>query len=125
MPVPKPKRDAESWADAIHKLENEGACRVCSMHGEDTNGPLEAAHSINQAAQDVILTGPRGGQYMYVQPDAVVPLCSMHHRRYDARGLDLLPYMSVPEQINAVDAAGGIYAALRRLCPLEYGKGAA
>lgn len=107
------------------KLENEAVCRVCSMDGDDTNGRVEAAHTINRKAQDVLCTGPRGGEYMYVQPDAVVGLCGYHHRIYDARGLDILPYLSVAEQLNAVDAAGGIFAALRRLCPVEYGKGAA
>lgn len=118
----EPKR---IWADAIKKLEDEGSCRVCAFHGDDTNGPLEAAHTINRKAQDEEITGPRGGRQLYVNPLHIVPLCSMHHRSYDARGLDLLPYLDLDEQEATIKPAGGLEGARKRLVPSDYRKGVA
>ena len=121
----KPTRTRESWQDAIMKVESEGACRVCSLDGEETNGRVEAAHTIGRKAQDVLCTGPRGGEYVYVSPDSIVPLCSYHHRLFDARGLDLLPYLDLDEQEASIRPAGGIEGARKRLVPSDYRKGAA
>jgi hypothetical protein len=44
----------------------------------------------------------------------IVPLCPQHHREYDARTLDLLPYLTLAEQAAAVEHVG-IVRALRRL----------
>lgn len=111
-----------SWKAALEKVEAEGQCRVCG-----TTEYLDAAHTISRKAQDVEVTGSRGGRHIYVMPDSVVPLCNGFangcHGLYDGRELDLLPYLSIDEQLNAVDAAGGIEMARRRLCPSEYAKG--
>ncbi len=112
------------WTDALMKVEAESACRVCSRDGDETNGPLEAAHTIGRK-HDEEVTGPRGGRQMYVNPLHIVPLCSMHHRSYDARGLDLLPYLNLDEQEATIKPAEGIENARIRLCPLSYRKGAA
>jgi hypothetical protein len=82
---------------------------VCGGH------PTELAHTVGRSRQDVDAIGPNGGRSLWVNPDAVVPLCKNHHMDYDGRRLDLLPYLSVDEQINAVDAAGGIELARNRL----------
>lgn len=103
----QPKRD---WRGAIEKIESEGCCRVCG-----DSGYVDAAHTIGRAKQDKEIEGPRGGKCLYVNPDSVVPLCSSHHRMYDSRRLDLLPYLYLPEQVNAVEAAGGIALANKRL----------
>lgn len=113
----KPKR---VWNDALDKVEAEGECRVCGA-----TDYIEAAHVVSRKAADVEMVGPKGGRYLYVKPDAVVPLCGPFsanncHGTHDGRELDLLPYLTVEEQLCAVEAAGGIEMARRRLCPSEY-----
>ena len=105
----KPLR--RDWtSEAIPKVEREGCCRVC---GSSEN--LEAAHTIGRRWQDERVEGPRGGTYLLVKADAVVALCLHHHKLYDARKLDLLPYLYLPEQVFAVETAGGIASANKRL----------
>lgn len=102
------------WRDAIRKRDREQRCRVCG----ETRG-LEIAHIIGRK-HDAILTGPKGGQYRYVHPDSVVPLCGAFtdnfcHGAYDRRELDLLPYLHVHEQSRAVEDAGGVLSMLGRV----------
>ena len=72
-------------------------CRVCG------NLPVDAAHIVPRSV------APNAGE----TEDAIVPLCREHHRQYDAGQLDVLPYLTLPEQAHAVTAAGGIVGALR------------
>ncbi len=102
------------WRDAIRKIEREARCRVC---GETRD--LEAAHIIGRVA-DPLVVGPRGGESRYVHPDAIVPLCggftdNFCHGAYDRREIDLLPYLHIHEQVRAVEDAGGILSALKRI----------
>ena len=46
--------------------------------------------------------------------DNIVPLCRDCHTEYDQHRLDLLPFLTLPEQIAAVRQAGGIALAYRR-----------
>lgn len=101
-PSKKPRKD---WALARAKVDAEGRCRVC---GSTEN--LQAAHLIGQAKQDHEVDGK-----IIVQPHSILPLCEPHHRAYDAHCLDLLAYTTLVEQVAAVEAAGGIYLANRRL----------
>lgn len=101
----KRKQVRRDWSDAEIKRQ---PCRVCG------NPNAELAHLIGRS-RDVVLRGPRGGEYRYVHPDSVVPLCSEHHRLYDERRLDLLPHATLEEQIRAIEDAGGIVAAYERL----------
>jgi hypothetical protein len=101
-------------AEARAKIEREGRCRVC---GESRD--VDMAHVVGKK-HDAILTGPRGGQYIYVHPDSVVPLCGAFtdnfcHGAYDSHALDLLPYLNQDEQERAVQDAGGLIAALNRV----------
>lgn len=100
------KRD---WTAAIDKVQSEGACRYCGL-SED----LQAAHIVGRE-HDPLEVGPRGGETRVVLAESVVPLCSFHHGMYDARELDLLPFLYVDEQAHAVRVAGGIVMALRRI----------
>lgn len=102
------------WREAQRKVEREGQCRVCG-----SERGLEAAHVIGRR-HDPVIQGPRGGEYRYVHPDSVVPLCggsvlNTCHPDYDARKLDLLPYLHLHEQVRAVEDAGGILSALKRI----------
>ena len=108
----KIKRD---WSEAIKKVEKEGRCRVCGH-----NRFLGAAHVIGRE-HDAEVVGPKGGRTRFVHPDSVVPLCGSFsdyscHELYDARRLDLLPYLNLYEQIRAVEDAGGIELARNRIC---------
>ena len=105
------------WTDAHRKVEEEGKCRVCGA-GEY----LEPAHVIGQKC-DPVLVGPKGGEYKYVHPDAIVPLCGSFsekncHSLYDRRTLDLLPYLNSDEEERAVHDARGIISALKRVSPM-------
>lgn len=112
-----------NWFDAIAKRDEEGQCRVCEREpGEvfkDGVGfytiSLEAAHTISRARQDVLTVGPRGGETLYVKPESIVPLCTDCHLEYHAMVLDLLPYLTLEEQLDAVRAAGGLALAYERL----------
>ena len=90
------KRD---WRAAEQKRTN--WCRMCAKVGR-----VELAHVIGRARDD------RSG---LVNPDSVVPLCQTCHREYDAGRLDLLPFLTVDEQVQAVRDAGGLEAARRRI----------
>lgn len=110
-------RIREDWQDANEKR---GACRVCG-----TWEGVELAHTIGKARQNEERVGPRGGVCMYVPPDAVVPLCgpattsSTCHGKLHAGTLDLLAYLTIEEQLNAVEASDGIYLAMQKLTVKE------
>lgn len=110
----QPRRD---FSDARNKVEEEGKCRVCGIpDGSYIDGHLvhlEAAHVIGRKHDEVIV-GPRGGEILTVKPESIIPLCGDCHRQYDSRRLDLLAYLTLPEQVEAVRAAGGIFAANER-----------
>jgi len=91
------KRD---WSEARAKVDAEGRCRVCGW-GEGLV-KLEAAHVISRA---------QGGTD---DPRGIVPLCWECHRAFDARRLDLLPFLMNDEQAYAVSLVG-IVSAYRRL----------
>jgi hypothetical protein len=97
------RRIRRDWSAARTKLAAEGVCRVCA--GE----PVQAAHLIGRRHDRAGEQGARA-----VDPDDIVPLCEVCHRAYDARRLDLLPYLTRAEQARAVELVG-LMAALRRL----------
>lgn len=89
------------WSAAEFKRTD--YCRMCAKPGK-----IELAHVIGRNRDE------RRGATVLVNPDSVVPLCDECHRRYDAHDLDILPILSLDEQVAAVRDAGGIIAALRR-----------
>jgi len=90
-----------NWADARRKVTDAGRCRVCRT----SNPPIDAAHVIPRSL------APNGGEHA----DAVVEMCRKCHVDYDCHQLDLLPYLSLAEQLSAVTVAGGIEAARRQI----------
>ena len=92
---------------ARQKLEREGMCRVC---GDQNLDHLDCAHTWDRSL----------GSSGFDTPELCVPLCSKIkggtgcHDRYDARRLDLLPHLSLDEQVALVRAAGGIERARNR-----------
>jgi hypothetical protein len=109
------------WVDAREKIDGQ-PCRVCGQ----TWG-VEAAH-IAQRKHD---KRERGATVVRVEPAGVVPLCgpattsSTCHGQFDAGTLDLLPYLSLDEQLEAVRALGGIEAARRRIMGAQAWRAAA
>ncbi len=105
MKTSAPKRD---WSEARDKVEEEGRCRVCLVpDGSYVDGErvyLEAAHIIGRE-HDEVIAGPKGGKTLVVGRDSVVPLCRSCHAQYHAHRLDLLPYLFLPEQVEAVRAS--------------------
>lgn len=113
----QPKR---IWDDARAKVEEEGRCRICGRAQD-----LEAAHIMGRKYDR---PASPGSKTLYVNPESIVPLCgswngsaqaSCHHR-VDAHELDLLGYLTQPEQVQAVMDCGSIETARRRLAPSEY-----
>ena len=113
----KRKSLRRDWTDARAKVEREACCRFCGFSGA-SQSLLEAAHIIGRK-HDPILAGPRGGKYIYVHPDSTIPLCGPFthgncHMEYDQGNIDILPHLTLHEQVRAVEDAGGIVSALRR-----------
>lgn len=89
------------------KVEDEGKCRVCGAPARQ----CDAAHTWDRSL----------GKSKFDDPDLTVPLCSeikgaleCCHNKYDKRQLDLLPYLTLDEQVAMVRAAGGIERARKR-----------
>lgn len=101
------------WKEAVVKRDEEGRCRVCG-----SNQNVQIAHTIGRE-NDIEIDRANGRRVLWVDPNDTVPLCGPFandcHGKYDGRRLDLLPYLTLQEQIAAVRAAGGIYSALKRL----------
>lgn len=93
------------WTDARAKVDAEGVCRVCA-----SSERVQAAHTVGRFRDPEVRRGVRR-----VLADAIVPLCAPCHARYDGHELDLLPFVDLDEQIQAVRDAGGIESARRRL----------
>jgi 5-methylcytosine-specific restriction endonuclease McrA len=90
------------WREARQKVEREGfRCRVCRSSFQ-----VEAAHVIPRSLAPGVGTN--------MSADNIVPLCRECHVEYDQHRLDLLPALTLPEQVAAVRQAGGIALAYRR-----------
>lgn len=92
------------WGEARKKLADEGVCRICG-----TASSLEAAHVAGRKYDERVTKNKA-----VVHPDDIVPLCRDHHTQFDHHEIDLLPYLTVPEQTRAVSHLG-IMGALRRV----------
>lgn len=111
----QPDRD---WTDANAKVELEARCRVCGYEGPG----IERAHIMGRKYDQPAHTGTKT---LYVNPLDILPLCPVFapercHERFDHHELDLLPFLAPEEQTRAVEVAGGIEAARKRLAPSAY-----
>lgn len=116
------------WSDAEYKRAS--GCRVGYSEGyESCDGPVELAHSVGRRwdeprewvlvyESDDSRMERRASFELWVDPDAVVPLCRDHHRAYDAHRLDLLPYLTLEEQAYAASKLG-LVRALKRVGGVE------
>lgn len=114
----QPQRD---WTDALAKVEEEGCCRICKR----TDRKLDAAHVLGREHDEPkVGEGGRILQTLYVHPDRIIPACGPFpegcHGDIDMRRINLLPHLTLNEQIQAVRDAGGIEAARIRLAPVEH-----
>jgi hypothetical protein len=90
-----------TWVTARGKVEAEGVCRLhlATIYGA-CDGPLEAAHVVGRVHD----------QEGDVVGEDIVPLCRRHHAMYDARSVDLLPFLTITEQTQAVCHVGIVRA---------------
>jgi hypothetical protein len=134
-----PDRD---WTDALEKVHSEGRCRNCNFTGSSTNrivcahtaGRRYDPHKICKACTGGrSKVGPRpchvckGRGHLkgrYVPPEAVIPLCEHCHDDQHAGKLELLPLLTVTEQIYCVGVFEGIENARTHLAPSAYRKAA-
>ena len=104
----KPSQPRRDWREARAKVEAEVRCRVC----KGSPPHIEAAHVIGREHDEPLSAETK---VLWVDPERIVPLCGICHGHYDAHALDLLPYLTLDEQLQAVRDAGGIALALRRI----------
>jgi len=83
------------WTAARAKVEadNHGRCRVCRTAGVD------AAHIIPRSINPTEAN---------MGAEAVVGLCRRCHTKYDSHQLDLLPHLTLDEQVHATRMAGSL-----------------
>jgi hypothetical protein len=94
------RRGAFSSASPAQRAKVAGrACLVCGQR------PVDPAHLVPRSL---------GG---CDHPDCVVPLCRVHHRRYDRGELDLLPYLEPRFRAELQHGLGhlGLLGLLRRV----------
>lgn len=116
-----PKRD---WTRARAKVEGEEVCRL----GRDRTcqGKLEAAHVTGRefdppwSPPDHFDPELDDVYDLDVRPESVIPLCRSHHRRYDLHNVDVLPVLTIDEQVRAVLDLDGIESARLRTAPTAY-----
>lgn len=108
------------WTEARGKVGTEGKCRVCGRSPSEHPGlvfRLEAAHTVGEDYQDETrfsfdpaFAEDEGLSIELVKAASVVPLCIDEAggclSRYESGELDLLPYLTVEEQLDAVAAVG-------------------
>lgn len=98
------RRAGRDWTDAREKVDGEGHCRVCGRAGVK----LDAAHIIPRSRMGAGM----GGEH----PDNIVPLCHERcHPAYDSGPLDLLAYLTIGEEAQAVRLAPGLVSPLKRI----------
>ncbi len=117
----EPKRD---WTDARAKVEEEGCCRICKR----SDRKLEAAHILGREHDEPKLkVEPITGELvpsktLHVEPDRIVPLCGPFpegcHGDVDYNRVNLVHYLTIDEQVQAVKDAGGIAPAWVKLAPV-------
>lgn len=105
-----------NWSDAESKR---GPCRNC---GKRTRIELDHHCGRKHDKPEPRKDGDGLTKTLWVDPDAVIPLCSDCHRLATAKQLDRLPLLTVGEQLYAVRALGGIELARVYLAPSAYGR---
>ncbi len=115
---PRPRR---VWDKATEKVAAEGSrCRVCG-----SRFAIERAHVIGREHDSKPPVHADFWRPWVVAPDRIVPLCgpvtdpASCHGTQHAKRLDLLPYLTLDEQLQAVADAGSIARAYTLLVPSE------
>jgi hypothetical protein len=111
------------WSDARQKVDDEGRCRRC-LRPPSYDRALEAAHILGRKYDRPRVEGSTT-KVLYCHPDSIVPLCATPqgdgcHQLYDAHRIGVLGFLTKEEQVRAVQDAGSIESARRRLDPLDY-----
>ena len=121
--APRPSQPKRDWTEARAKVEREEVCRLGRDGG--CEGRLEAAHIVGRD-RDQFPPADRTEwtpfEPLFVAPDRIVPLCTRHHRLYDAHQVDLLGFLTPWEEAQAVLDSDGLELARRRLAPNAYNR---
>jgi len=121
----QPQRD---WSAARAKVEAEDCCRICKKTSDEVK--LEAAHILGREHDESrTLVSAEGGGFkgstiLFVNPLRIVPLCGPFpagcHGDVDHNRINLVHYLTLDEQIQAVNDAGGIAPAFMELAPVSH-----
>ena len=126
------------WADARLKVEAEGCCRKCDRVLPPDR--LEFDHVIGRQYDDPMTCGTCKGsrrrlagagpctvckgsglsRTLYVDPDSGIPLCNSCHRAKHRGEFDLLPLLTLAEQLYCVRKLEGLEKARVVLAPSAY-----
>jgi hypothetical protein len=116
-----PRRD---WSVINRVLRwDGGCCRNCGEPGAEAAHIIERKHDANRPVRWLEFEWAAKWKPYLVSPDRVILLCgpatttSTCHGMYDGHRLDILKYLSVEQQVQAVADASGIGLALRRISP--------
>jgi hypothetical protein len=108
-------RARRDWSDARRKVDDENRCRRCLR----SDVRLEAAHVLGRRYDKPRVEGSTT-KVLYVHPDSIWVACTSCHQLYDAHRIGILGFLTPAEQVRAVQDAGSIESARRRLDPLDY-----
>lgn len=124
-PARRPSEPDRYWDDARAKVEHEECCRICKKPAA-FGRPLEAAHVLGREHDEPRISPITGEplKELYVHPNRTFPACGPFpngcHGDAEYRRINVLPYLSLEEQLQAVRDADGIEAARIRLAPVEH-----
>ena len=102
------------WPEETEALRENG----CVFSDMDCEGRTELAH-ITKRRFDRPRTDYRSAPTpsVWVEPESILPMCSHHHRLYDAGHLDVIAHLSTRQQVRAIEDYGSITKALERIAP--------
>lgn len=101
----------KDYGAALAKCEREGACRSCGASIEKRS--INPVHTIGADKQDK--PWQENSPTYWVNPASVLPMCAVCEKAYLEGFINILLKMSVDEQLNAVEAAGGILPAVDKI----------
>lgn len=115
------------WDDARAKVDEEGCCRICKRPPAPGR-PIEAAHVLGREHDEPMVSRSTGEilRVLYVAPDRIFPACgpspSGCHGMAERKEINVLPYLTLEEELQAIRDAGSIEAARIRLEPVTHNR---
>ena len=113
------------WDDARAKVDEEGCCRICKRPPAPGR-PIEAAHVLGREHDEPMVSRSTGEilRVLYVDPNRIFPACGPSpggcHGMAERKEINVLPYLTLEEELQAIRDAGSIEAARIRLEPVTH-----